>query len=228
MVAKAGSRAAAPLLDVLAESESSQTRRYLVDRLTKFGPKISAEVVSRLSDERWFVIRNLLAIMSAWPRLAPGFDGVAFLKHPDARVRREGMKVMLKDPEARARTLAQAMGDADQRMIRSGLAAALEGCPDALVPLVVTQAMSAPDSELRTLAIKVLAGNELPIARNALVNIVAPRRSFLRTKLPPKSPEMLAAIGALRAIDDDPRAQQILALARKSKDQDIARAARGA
>lgn len=228
IIAKVGSRAAAPLLDVLAESESSQTRRYLVSCIAEFGPRISDEVIRRLGDERWFVIRNLLAIMNEWEAFPDGFDGLAFLKHPDARVRREGMKIMLKDPTVRERTLAQAIADKDQRMVRTGLSAALGGCPDSVIPLVVTQATTAPTGDLRTLAIKVLAENKLPIARDALVNIVAPRKTLFGTKLPPKSPEMLAAIRALHAIRDDPRAQKILDLGAKSKDEDIARAARGA
>jgi len=228
IIAKVGSRAATPLLDVLAESESSQTRRYLVNCIAEFGPKISDEIIRRLADERWFVIRNLLAIMNEWEAFPDGFDGIAFLKHSDARVRREGMKIMLKDPTVRERTLAQAIADEDQRMIRTGLSAALGGCPDSVIPLVVTQATTASTGDLRTLAIKVLAENKLPIARDALVNIVAPRKTLFGTKLPPKSPEMLEAIGALHAIKDDPRAKRILDLAAKSRDEDIARAARGA
>ena len=110
---------------------------------------------------------------------------------------------------------------------RSGLAAALDGCPDSVIPLVVTQATLAPTGELRTLAIKVLAGSGLPMSHDALVNIVALRRTLLGVKLPPKSPELLAAIDALRALHDDPRAKRILDLAMKSRDTDIARAARG-
>lgn len=227
VVAKMGTKAAPALLDVLSESESSQTRRYLVDHLATLGPKISEDVVARLSDERWFVLRNLLGIMGQWPELPAGFSGLAFLKHPDARVRREGMKVMLKDPTGRERTLSQAISDNDQRMIRSGLSAALEGCPDSVIPLVVTQATSAPTADLRTLAIKVLAGSKLPIARDALVNLVAPRRTLLGVKLPRKSPEMLAAVAALRGISDDPRARRILDLAARAKDEDIVHAAGG-
>ncbi len=60
------------------------------------------------------------------------------------------------------------------------------------------------------------------------MNIVAPRKTLFGAKLPRKSPEMLEAIGALHAFKDDPRAQHILDIAAKSKDEDIARAARGA
>jgi hypothetical protein len=227
IVAQMGTKAAPALLDVLAESEASQTRRYIVDRLAKFGPKISALIVERLSDERWFVTRNLLGIMSQWPEFPADFNGMAFLKHPDARVRREGMKVMLKDLGGRERTLSQAISDEDQHMIRSGLRAALDGCPDSVIPLVVAQATSAPTGDLRALAIKVLAASGLPNARDALVHMVALRRTLLGVKLPPKSAEMLAAVAALRDISDDPRARRILDLAAKAKDEDIVRAARG-
>ena len=86
---------------------------------------------------------------------------------------------------------------------------------------------SAPTGDLRALAIKVLAASGLPNARDALVHMVAPRRTLLGVKLPPKSAEMLAAVAALRDISDDPRARRILDLAAKAKDEDIVRAARG-
>ena len=227
MVAKMGPKVAPVLLDVMADSESSQTRHFLVGRLAKFGPMISAEIIGRLGDERWFVVRNLLCIMSEWSEMPEGFEGRKYLKHPDARVRREALKVMLKDPAEREHTLTQAISDEDQTMVRAGLGTALDGCPDRVIPIVITKATSAPTGELRTLAIKVLAGSQLLMARKALVDIVPLRKKFFRLKLPPKSPELLAAIGALREMSDDPRAKRILDLAQKSKDPDIARAASG-
>ena len=225
IVAHMGIDAAPPMFDVLAESESGQTRRLLVGRLAGLGPGIGVHILERLSDDRWFVVRNLLGILGELGDLPDGFDGTEFLKHPDARVRREGMKVMVKLPSGRERAISQAIADEDQQTVRLGLTAALEGCPDTVVPQVVMQATSGSTGDIRVLAVRVLAACGHTMAREALFEIAAPRRSLFGTKLPAKSPELLATITAMRRISDDPRAQRILRLASKSRDDEVAAAA---
>lgn len=63
LIGRAGLEAAAPLLNVLEESQSSQTRRILLDRLAKLGPEVGRLAVSRLADRPWFVQRNMLALI---------------------------------------------------------------------------------------------------------------------------------------------------------------------
>jgi len=52
------------LIDALIEEESTIIRRFLMDLLKKFRNKIIPEAVKRLNDERWFVKRNMLYILS--------------------------------------------------------------------------------------------------------------------------------------------------------------------
>jgi hypothetical protein len=225
LVERAGLAAVDPLLDALARSEASQTRRILIDRIVKLGPEIGPMVLRRLPDDRWFVTRNLLGILGQLPAPPPGFDGAAYLDHPDARVRREVLRVLVRDPVGRERAIARAIADADARTVHLGLTAALEGCPDAALPQVVARATGAPNVDLRVLAVRVLGATPTPMARDALLGIAAPRKSLLGSKLPPKTPEYLAALAALRDFRSDPRVLRALEAAARSRDEEVSRAA---
>lgn len=225
LLPRVGLAAAKPMLDVLTDTESSQARRVLLDRLVGLGPRVGPLAVTRLSDERWFVVRNMLKIIGDLPELPPGFKPSAYVKHRDHRVRREAFRLLLRDPAERERALAAALTDSDERTVRMGLTAALDGCPPAVVPLVVTRAASAPTEELRTLAIRVLGASRHPGALEALLDIAAPRRTLFRTKPPAKSAEYVAALSALHGFAKDARARQALAAAARSRDPDIAKAA---
>ncbi|MBE0426628.1 MAG: HEAT repeat domain-containing protein [Nitrospirae bacterium] len=52
------------LMDALIEEESQVVRRFLMDLLKQYGDKVIPEAVKRLADERWFVKRNMLYILS--------------------------------------------------------------------------------------------------------------------------------------------------------------------
>src|SRR5712664_2408251 len=124
-----------PLLDVLGESESRTTRRGLLDRLTRAPRELGPVIATRLGREiPWYVTRNLLLILDGLPALPDGFRAAAFIAHEDARVRREALKVSLKVPAEREAALLGALSDADPRMVRVALTAALEDCPPSAVP----------------------------------------------------------------------------------------------
>jgi len=75
-----------------------------------------------------------------------------------ARVRREALKVSLKVPAEREPALLGALRDADPRMVRVALTAALDDCPASALPLITEDSFTDQGvaSELRVLAIKVL------------------------------------------------------------------------
>src|SRR5690348_11659441 len=87
-----GEAAAAPLLDVLATSESRGTRRGLLAQLAKMGPAIAPTVIARLEDRRWYVTRNLLTLLEEIGA-PPGFSALPFMRHADARVRLQAVKL---------------------------------------------------------------------------------------------------------------------------------------
>ena len=226
-----------PVLDALAASESRTTRRGLLDRASKIQTDIGAEVVKRLADPRWYVLRNMLLLLDTLPRVPPDFNLEPFLAHADPRVRREAVKLQLKVARAaediggkgssgqgREAALRSALQDNDPRTLRIALAAVQEECPEGLVPLVVSVAERASSpSELRVLAVRALGRSTSPRALQALLKLTDGGKTlFRRPKLPPKRPEVLAALTALaKGWSTHDRALEVLARAALSKDPDI-------
>ena len=225
-----------PVLDALAESESRTTRRGLLDRAGRIQADVSQAVVKRLQDPRWFVQRNMLVLLDALPRLPVGFSPEPYLAHTDPRVRREAVKLQLKVARAaediggkgsgpgREGALRAALQDADPRTMRIALAALQEDCPDGLVPLVVEVAQGgrAP-VELRGLAVRALGHARSPRALDALLRMTNGGRTFWgRPKLPPKRPELLAALTALATgWATNNKALEVLSRAAMSEDPEV-------
>ena len=218
-----------PLLDVLGLSESRTTRRGLLDRLTRAPRELGPVIATRLTREiPWYVTRNLLLILAGLPALPDGFRAAAYIAHEDARVRREALKVSLKIPAEREPALLGALRDADPRMVRVALSAALEDCPpSALQPITQIVHDQTLASELRVLAIKVLGRVRNVAALTALLETVDGGKNWLgRPRLATRSLELLAALMALAAgWRNDGRASALLALAAASSDPDIRNAA---
>jgi hypothetical protein len=212
------------LLDTLAASESRGTRRGLLDRLMKMADQLGNEIVARLADPRWYVRRNMLVLLDAMTALPSGFTAASHLTHPDARVRREALKIAVRIPDERERALIAALADSDARVVAIALTIVQQACPAAVVPAVIRVATEpATPSEMRVPAIRVLGAVTAPAARDALLHLVDGGRTFLgRRRLAPKSPEVVGALAGLFAgWRRDPQARALLALAQKSKDPEL-------
>src|SRR5438105_4098964 len=232
LVPRVGVAAAAPLLDALAAAEARGVRRGLLAQLAKMGPEIAAIVVQRLEDARWYVTRNMLALLEELSPLPAGFSAAAYLGHPDARVRWQAVKVQVKLPDERDEALAVGLQDHDPRTLRLalGLAVALQSCPDSAVPVLAERATDrALPPDVRTLAVRALGHARARAALEALLRLASAGRTlFGREKLPPKSPELLAALAGLASgWPQDPRARAVLRRAAESRDPDWVAAADG-
>src|SRR5438874_1481710 len=230
LVPLVGTVAAPPLLDALATAESRGARRGLLAQLAKMGAEIAPVVVARLDDSRWYVTRNLLALLEELGPPPPGFSAAPYMRHTDARVRWQAVKLQLKRPDQRDEALVAGLRDQDPRTLRLALsiAVALQGCPDAAVPLLVNRATDRTlASDLRALAVRCLAYTKAPAALETLLQITAGGRTlFGREKLAAKSPELLVALAALATgWRDDPRARARLGIAASSTDGEIRHAA---
>jgi len=110
-----------PLLDRLAVEENMSLRRYCIDRLLELKPPVSL-LLERLSDDRWYVIRNILVLLRALadPSICRHLHRLT--RHPHPRVRHEAIRTLtsLGDREA-DRILLSLLKSDDEEQIISGL-----------------------------------------------------------------------------------------------------------
>jgi len=222
LIGKMGLDAADPMLDVLAETESRQARRAILDRLMRFGEEVGPKLVPRLGDERWYVVRNLLYIAVELPRPPEGLNPAAFRQHPEQRVRREALRMLFKDPAERTRAICTALSDSEPGVQRLALASAAEGgCPEPAVSVVVRIASDLDqESDVRVGAIRVLSVHGGAMALDALLRLTEIRRRSIMDLMRASgaSTEFLAALAALGAFASDRRARERLEAAARLRD----------
>ncbi len=231
LVRRMGSVAVDPLLDVLSDSDSLSMRRTVFDQLVAMGPFVTQRAVERLDDPRWFVQRNMLALLQRLETVPDSLDVARFLAHADFRVRREAFPLALRLPHLRDRALAGALGDGDERMVRMALLELQDEMSETLIPTLVNRVVKAErrSGELRALAAKALRHSRSPLALETLLGLASSGRSLLgRPRVGTRSPELLAALGTLAEVwSDDARAAEVLQAAARSKDPGIRDAALG-
>jgi len=226
IVRRGGVDVAGPLLDALSES-NAESRLYwhnVFGLLVEIGAPVVELLPERLEDARWFVRRNLLALLHELPGRPEGFSALPMLEDPDARVRAEALKVALVEPDGRVPSLAAGLRDENERVASLALSAAASGgIPPELEPLVAARAgdPSLPPA-VRTRAVQLLSASGSETARRALIDLVWVRRWIFWRKLAPPTGPMLAALGELaEGWVDDPEVAPVLRAAVESPDQKI-------
>lgn len=220
-----GGIAVEPMIRALAETESRQVRRLLLDRLVTVQSDVGTVAIRYLDDTRWYVKRNMLWLLNGLDEVPEGFVPDAYLQHEDHRVRYEALRLGTRSRPGRDKAITHGLTDTEEKTVRFALNAALEDCPKAALSIVVSRAASGP-TDLRLLAIRVLAATDDEAALTGLLNITQPTRGLFHWKHPPKGPAYIAALRALHARSDDRRVQTVLNLARRRRDPEIAAAAR--
>ena len=219
-----GVTGAEPMLKAAISVESRQARRVLLDRLVLLEPDVTALAMRYLDDPRWYVTRNMLWLLNAVEVVPDDLVADPYLDHEDHRVRYEAVRLGTRLEGGRAKAITRGLGDEDEKTVRLALNAAALDCPEAALPLVISQASSGP-TDLRVLAIKVLGlvGGENAIT--ALLNLTEPERRTFHWKHPPKSPAYVAALRALGSHASDGPVRKVLVLASLRRDPEIAAAA---
>ena len=83
------------LLVLLAEEPRRAQRRRIFDLLVALGPVAAPHAVGWLGDSRWYMVRNMLALLRHVGEGIPLPDLGQFVVHPDPRVRVEALKLVL-------------------------------------------------------------------------------------------------------------------------------------
>lgn len=122
LLATLGEYSLSPLLEVLADEPDMAARKGMVDLISAMAVNYVDELGERLSDGRWYFVRNVVSILGTTrdPRVLPHLRRT--LRHHDERVRRETIRALssVKDRVAEEMLVA-ALSDEDPQNV--GLAA---------------------------------------------------------------------------------------------------------
>ena len=217
------------LLDRISESASRATRMGIFQRLSAKGEDVVPHVIERLRDDRWYVQRNMLALLNEIGSYPADFNPLKYAKHDRPTVRREALQLASLSPTDRERAICLAFGDGDERTVRVGLRAAHDGMPAAAVPLALRCLEVAEFSpELRAQVLRAVRNVRSPDVLEKLLSISVAGKTLLgKPKLAPNSPETLSALSALaRNWSQHARVIPVLERARASGDAEILSAIR--
>ncbi len=220
-VQRLGASAASILLDAALVFDDAKTRAQFYELLELFGDEVGAVAARRIPDAAPVIQREFLALLGRLNTLPPGFSPRDYLGNADALVRREAVKLLLRDSAAREATIMSALADSDDRVVFAGLTAAQEKCPRPGIELIKQRVDRGElDSQLRTMGIRIVAQQRTSETLAWLLDfVVTEARWPRRPRLRPATPEMLAALSTISmAWPDEPAAATVLKLAAHSKD----------
>lgn len=114
-----GRGAIEPLLEVLADEPDMAARKALVDLISDMAAQHIDELTVRVSDPRWYVARNVVAILGK-TRSSAALPALGrTLRHGDARVRRETIRSLASVPDKLAdQMLVAALDDPDAQNVQ--------------------------------------------------------------------------------------------------------------
>ena len=219
-----GAEAAPAILNAVVRIDDAKLRAAYYELVESLGDEIGPEVAERLPGSPAHIQRELLALLGRLPLLPEGFTARPYLRHAEPVVRREAIRILLRDPAARETTILSALADPDNRVAFAGLAAAQEECPAPCRDLIRKRVDKGDlDAQLRTMGIRIVARQRTAGTLHWLLGfVVTEARWPLRPRLRPATPEMLSALGEIAAgWSDDPQAATALALAEHSKDPEV-------
>ncbi len=162
LIQKIGKPFVNPVLDQLAAEPSRSIRHFCIDILLEMRDLVREPALSRLQDERWYFIRNLILVLRNLgdPSILPALKGMLEHRHP--RVREEVFKALFhfRDPDAE-RMLLGDLSSWEEEIQRSAVRVAeysrSSGVFDKLLEILSRRAVFGIDFELKIEIIRTLA-----------------------------------------------------------------------
>jgi len=216
---------AAMLLVAAARAhEDAKIRIQFYDLLESLGDGVGPAVSEGIPEASPLVQRELIALIGRLGAIPANFSVMDYMLNPEPLVRREAVRLLLRDPQARNEAAMAALSDVDDRVVFVGLTAAQEKCPPGAVDLIKHRVDRGElDSQLRTMGIRVVAQQTSAEVLSWLLGfVVSETRWARRPKLRPSTPEMLAALSMVASVwGDPPAAAASIKLAEKSRDAEV-------
>jgi hypothetical protein len=216
---------AAPLLVTATNAyEDAKIRVQFYELLESLGDGVGPTVADGISGAPPVVQRELIALIGRLGAMPANFSVMDYLLNPEPLVRREAVRLLMRDPRARDEAAMAALSDVDDRVVFVGLTAAQDNCPPGAVDLIKHRVDRGElDSQLRTMGIRLVAHQSPPEVLGWLLGfVVSETRWSRRPKLRPSTPEMLAALSMIASLwSDDPATAAAIRLAEQSKDAEV-------
>ena len=226
-VDRLGPRVVDSLIDEL-ERRDDDDAAWIVDLLVRIGVAGLPIMGQRLSAVSSRALRHMIVVFDrcdAWPSNVTPLD---YARHSDPAVRRETIRTLVRRDATRDRAILAGVRDRDIRIFNLALASIGGACSTEAARAVMSR-LDDPElsDELRARGIRAL-GN----TRNAEVRVWLEKRAITRhwlfrsTKLRKPSLELYAILATLVTRNDNrPESRRILELARRSKHDEVRRAA---
>lgn len=214
------------LMTRLISESDSWARKVLSDGLMRQGKIAVAVVTGYLSDERWFVVRNCVAILGEIRDTSAVAPLEGLLHHTDVRVRRETIRALTRIGGTDAvNILLHTLEEDDLDLRRQALASLGAMKHTAAVPALL-RIVAARDPRVRQLEIKreaIRALGEIGSAEAVapLARLVVKRKFWFRDRFNELRAAAIAALGDI----GHPAASEILQWATKDRSDTVARAA---
>jgi HEAT repeat protein len=213
-------RSVGPLLQALAEEEDLLVRKAIVEIVTRIGRAAVPTILENLTDSRWYMVRNMIAVLGSlgMPDLAPHV--AATLSHPDLRVKKEAIKALSRIPHPAAVTALCELCFFPEETVALTATAALASKKETEAVVTLYRRAAAklilyPNYRLAHEAIDSLRAIGTDEALTALEEILAMRALWRTEKFRAMKFHALRSISKIKS----GRAQEVLERARHSEDR---------
>lgn len=193
-----------PLLEVLAEEQDMAARKALIDLISSSAKDYIPELGARLADHRWYLVRNVVAILTSTRCI----DALPFLqrtlRHADARVRRETIRGLGSIRGGMADSmLAAALNDTDAQNVQAAAhclgAVGARSAVGALEQVALGTSLGNHDTTVRVEAIAALARLGSPTSVAVMEELTRKHGLFGGGTAREVRDAALAALGTLNA-----------------------------
>ncbi len=169
-----------PMLDRMAEEDNMSLRRFMMDRVQGFGEAARPNLLARLMDSRWYVLRNILVMLRNLGPLKDFNQIRPLLKHANPKVRAEALKLLVQSGDLIAqRQIMRDMDSPDREIQLLAVSIADQNSTpemaSKLLDIVTSGGFSAVESELKTAAVQALAEIGRPELLPELVKLLNSR-----------------------------------------------------
>ncbi len=174
------------LLDQLAIEENMSLRRFLTDRIKEFGAAAKDQLISRLTDTRWYVIRNLIILLRALKDNTIVEPVRNFSNHTNSKVKIEALRTLIQFQDTAAeRYILKDMDSHDRETQLTAILLAEKSRSNdvfrKLISIISKSGFNNSEYEIKSAAIKILGKIRRIDAIPELAKVLA-SRSLLNTK----------------------------------------------